>query len=160
VFNVIHVPCRCLLHISFISSYCTKLSFFASSCFGHMFWKSSGKYNVMKTQAAYPLSVTGEYISGEYMTILLFLAFRFILISSSRVLLYLLLSGFYTELTSLVYKYPFQVAKRDAIQLGRLTAKSQPLKFIRFPTFPPRHPILTADPPTSCDTSYLYVGQR
>jgi len=36
----------------FISSYCTKLSFFASACLGHMVWKSSGKYNVMKTQEA------------------------------------------------------------------------------------------------------------
>jgi hypothetical protein len=95
------------------------------------------------------------------MTIVLFFTFRFILISSSSVLLYILPSGFYTQLTtSLVNKYAFQVAKPDAIQLGRLTPKSQPLKFLRFPIFPPRHPILTVDPPTSCDTSYLYVGQR
>jgi hypothetical protein len=125
IFNVIHIPCHCLLHINFISSYCTKLIFFASSCFGHMFWKSSGKYNIMKTQAAYPLSVTGENISGAYKTIILFLSFRFFLKSSSRVLLYLLPSVFYTALTtSLVYKYAFQVAKRDAIQLGRLKPES------------------------------------
>jgi len=81
--------------------------------------------------------------------------------SSSRILLYLLPSGFYTEHTSsLVFKYAFQVTKRDAIQLGRLTTKPQPLYFLRFPFVSPRHPILTADPPTSCDTSYLYVGQR
>ena len=104
--------------------------FFASSCFVHMFWKSSWKCNVMKTQAAYPLSVTGENVSGGYMTIVLFLTFRFVLISSPSVLLYLLPSGFYTEPTSLVYKYAIQVAKHDAIQLGRLTAESQPLKFI------------------------------
>ena len=64
------------------------------------------------------------------MTIVLFLTFRFVLISSPSVLLYLLPSGFYTEPTSLVYKYAIQVAKHDAIQLGRLTAESQPLKFI------------------------------
>jgi len=43
--NVMHIACSCLLHTSFVSSYCTKLVFYAT-CFGHLLQPSLYSYTI------------------------------------------------------------------------------------------------------------------
>ena len=39
-----------------------KAIFYAPTCFGYLFWPSSGSYNSIKTQAGYRISINGKHI--------------------------------------------------------------------------------------------------